>query len=330
MQFISEYHRISRRIMRISQAVIEESLSAREKKLKTILNNYLPSDETSEYAYIFLLCYGKFNSQKARGVDKMAAALNLLQASTFIIDDVLDESSIRYDEATIWSEYGTGMGITCGRLMESIAVEALIAETQRRFPSQLGFVTETINNIVKDVYLGQTLDLTASTPSFASYKRMIELTTGNFFKYIARLGGGLGKLNSREINVIEECSYCYGMALQITDDVLDVEASTILTGKDFAADLKNRRLRLPMILALKMTTNRDFEKLTDFLNKKGNSDLNLIVAIVTKCGAIEKCVAIARRYIQRGQKLLTCLAKTTTRHSLEQLLDDLLHKQLLE
>ena len=334
MDFIEEYQNISRSIMRLSRAIVSRSLLRQEQSLQGILNRYLPMDETSEYVYIFMVCYGGVRGERFRRIKKISAAINLLQASTFIIDDVLDESTMRYDEATIWSEYGTGTGITSGHLMETIAVETMINQVAKEFPSQSFFVLRTVNEIIKDVYRGQNLDIALSGSrnlSLFNYKRMIGFTTGNFFKAVARLGWRLGKRNNSVGDALERFAYWYGMALQVSDDIIDIEGSPILTGKDFAVDLKKMRPRLPIILGLQTHARKDLTKLL-FSLRAGDNGLKLqaIRALLEKSGAIEKCIGFARRYVKNAQDALRGLPKGQMRERFEALLGNLLRNQLLE
>ena len=332
MDPLDSYSMISRRAMAGGRAIVASSLGDRDENLKRLLNIYLPIDGTSEYAFIFAVAYGEIILGGFRRIEGIVSAINLLQASTFVVDDVLDEATTRYDVATIWAELGAGMAVSSGILMQSIAVDAMLVETRRRFPRHVEFVLETANSIIKDVYQGQIMDVARpAVISYANYERMIAFTTGNFFQNVARLGARLGQRSSKDSNALEQFAYCYGMALQITDDVVDIVTNKIFTGKDAALDVVNRRPRLPMILALKLSGHVQQELLLAYL-RTGSSkdDPKQIIDIIKGCGAIEKTIEIARGYIERGQSALNRLSDASSREQADYLLANLLQTQLLE
>jgi len=334
MEANRDFENLSRRVMARSRAIVTKSLSRRERQLTSILNSYLPTDGTSEYAFIFALSYGCTSGKGFQRIEDMTAAINLLQASTFVIDDVLDESTTRYDEETIWSSHGTGLAVASGHVLEAIAVGAMHAAARKHFPRHLENILATANQISKDVYRGQVMDVSLSRSlgiRRVDYCQMIEHTTGNFFRQIARLGGQLGKRKEKDCEALARFAFCYGMALQITDDIVDIASSKIFTGKDYAVDLANRRPRLPMIIALEQAGDQERKRLKAFLrNETRQPDLPIVVSIIKKCGALEECVKIAKSYLNQAQATLRCIPRSRMRQHLGAMAGTLFQTQMLE
>lgn len=335
MSFQREYTQLCRRIMRTSRSIVAGGLSKEEDELKTLLDGYLPLGGTCDYPYMFLLCYGGIDPTMPSHVERLAAGINLLQASTFVVDDILDKAAARYGRATIWSKHGNATAVNCGQLMQALAMEAIIDAVQLHFTPQMGFVVERVNRIIKDVYRGQNLDIVMArkrTASVREYEQMISLTTGNFFRHIAQIGAKLAQTTSIEARALDRFAYYYGLALQATDDIVDIEGNPAETGKDFALDIENSRQRLPAIYARKCAKKQDRNTLDEFFSRRQNCESNVatIVKIIRRSGALVKSMALARQYLDTSAKALLSLPAGPNRRRCEFLVKSLFKTQSLK
>jgi geranylgeranyl pyrophosphate synthase len=85
----------------------------------------------------------------------------------------------------------------------------------------------------------------------------------------------------------------------IIDDIIDILPAW-QTGKTYASDLKGRRMRLPLIMALRLA-NRSQRKLLDrYLSKSvtRRPSIEQVATTLLNCGAIEASQRIARRYLR--------------------------------
>jgi geranylgeranyl pyrophosphate synthase len=224
---------------------------------------------------------------------------------------------LRYHYPAVHRKYDENYAFVAAELLQSIALECISSELEQgRFANQ-GPVLRLFHQIVKDLYLGQYLDIYNSSNSCLTkhaYLQVIELGAGRFFANLARCGALLANKPNVVAESLANFGYHYGMALFITDDIVDIVRNPAATGKDFATDLKCRRMRLPMVLALTLSSKKDAAILKDFLQGKDASRTVLLDAVkrIRKSGALDACRVIAKNYLDRSLESLGTMNRSST------------------
>jgi geranylgeranyl diphosphate synthase type I len=265
----------------------------------------------------------------------LAAAVHLLQSSTLIADDILDAGTMRFGRPALHRQYNINYTIVATEIMQSIAFRTFCSELDRGGFQHSCLVMKVLNDMLRDLYVCQYLDLYYSArPSVAlsEYYRVIALGAGYFMSNLARCGALLAGKPASEVRAFAAYGYNYGMALFITDDIVDVIGKPEETGKDFASDLKNGRPKLPILLALRMSGGEDRRFLKQFLTngRPASSDLRRAVRIIQDVGAITRCTRIARRYLERSLCSLSYTNSLVSRTNLAWLSTSLLATQGLD
>lgn len=176
-----------------------------------------------------------------------AAACELLHTATLIHDDVIDQAEFRRGRPTLSSKYGNELAVTVGdyllaRLFAHLAVRddarplRLVLRSSQRLGQ--GAVTETSNR-----------DNFAMTED--EYRNIIRLKTAELFAVCCELGAILGDAPADEAARAREFGEHFGLAFQMADDMLDVQADSRATGKPTFLDVREGRVTLPLIRALK-------------------------------------------------------------------------------
>ncbi len=103
------------------------------------------------------------------------------------------------------------------------------------------------------------------------------------------------------------------MALFIIDDIIDILPAK-QTRKTYASDLKGRRMRLPLILALRLANRSQRELLHCFLRKNTTHPLRVeqVAAVIRDCGALRASQRIASRYLSTSLRSLSKLPAGVT------------------
>lgn len=110
---------------------------------------------------------------------------------------------------------------------------------------------------------------------------------------------------------LEEYGRQVGVAFQITDDVLDYAPAT---GKRPGADLRERKVTLPLLLALDRIPGLRAE--LEAAPPEGER-LESMMARIREAGALEDSLAEARRRVQRGIDALAVLPHNPGREALQ-------------
>jgi geranylgeranyl pyrophosphate synthase len=296
--------------------------------ISNIYHRALFDKSPSEYPFIFRLAY-ELNGGRFRRVLRIAAAIHLLQTSTFVFDDILDRSGKRAGARTVSAEWGVDDAIIAGQILQSLALSEIAAITARfRLPNSL-ICVKLLTLAMADVYKGQYLDLLFTGESSVSVKQYYEmtfLTTGQFLARVAWVGGLLSDLSPFEQRSLYAFGMNYGMALQICDDIVDVTFSSKDTEKDFAVDIKMRRMRLPLILALRTATAGQKLVLRKYLSRSSRLEeckVREIARAIKTCGATECCRNIMDSFINEAVGSLQSLPESESRRHLTHVALDL-------
>lgn len=330
---LSAFDRTFREAHRLSQQLLRREFRRKDPGIAEMMRFILRRQVASEYPFVFTYSFCRKEAD-ARRVRRLAAAVHLLQSSGFVTDDIFDHARTRYRQPAVHVRYGTSGAILAAVLMQSVAGKVLFQELERgAFRNQLK-VAEIFNQITLDLYRGQYLDVHNSghlkLPR-REYDRTIALGVGNYLANVATCGALLAGKGAREVARLRRFGYHYGMALFITDDIVDLQPSAE-TGKDFASDLRNRRMRLPVILALRMASPRDAAFLRALYRKSLPlpRDVRRAAVILRGCGALDACQREAERHISQALTALRGLRSSTPVARLRWLAETLLETQDLE
>jgi geranylgeranyl pyrophosphate synthase len=321
--------RAFRKVYPVAKKIVQEHVSD-HRSLAAAMRYALHDKSPSDYSFLLLTCYG-CSGKRIRHVIDIAAAMHLLQTSTFVIDDILDNGQTRAGKATVVKKFGVSQAIAVGQLLQAIAFSHVSARLRTgRFPNGCD-VLALLASLVEDVYVGQYMDI-QHTRQFHMpldvYSQMIELTTGRFLSRVAECGALLAGLDSSTVRELSRFGYHYGMALQMCDDVVDVAKSAASTQKTFASDVKERRARLPALLALRSAKGADRRVLSRQLGggrKLRYSEVVEVINLMKRCGAIAKSVAALKDHVSKAVAIARRLPETRAKRLLELLALDLLN-----
>jgi geranylgeranyl pyrophosphate synthase len=246
----------------------------------------------------------------------MASALHLLQQSSLITDDVFDSGELRYEDRPVYLTYDVNHAIIAAELLQAIALRCVSEERARDCFCNADIAFKLLNEILLDGYVGQYLDIfnTARLSiTHREYYRMIALGSGRVFRKVARCGALLAGKSEEEIRLLSKFAYSYGMALFILDDIIDMLPARA-TGKTYASDLKARRMRLPIIMALRLANRSQRQLLTRFLRKKTPRGplIEQVAAVIRDCGALQASLLIANQYSTSSLRSLAQLPPSLT------------------
>src|SRR4029077_8394883 len=86
--------------------------------------------------------------------------------------------------------------------------------------------------------------------TLADYLEIIERKTASLFAAGARTAAHLAGAPPLVVEAMASCGRHVGLAFQVSDDLLDVEGQSAVTGKPSGIDLRDGNPSLPIVLAL--------------------------------------------------------------------------------
>jgi geranylgeranyl pyrophosphate synthase len=298
-----------------AKRLVMNSVPETDARLRKLMAFALHSHTPSEYPFVlkYSFCHRERDGQK---ILRMAAALHLLQQSSLITDDIFDSGELRYEDRPVYLKYDVNHAIIAVELLQAIALRCVSEEQTNDCFRNADIASRLLNEILLDAYIGQYLDIFNSARlsiTLREYYRMIALGSGRVFQKVARCGALLAGKPDEEIHFLSKFAYSYGMALFIIDDTIDMLPARA-TGKTYASDLKGRRMRLPIIIALRLANRNQRQLLDRFLRKKTPREprIEQVAAVIRDCGAMQASLLIANRYLTSSLRSLAKLPPSLT------------------
>ena len=124
----------------------------------------------------------------------------------------------------------------------------------------------------------------------------------------------------------EKFGHDFGMAFQITDDLLDFSGNQDEVGKPLCSDFAEGVYTLPVIYT--MLDSSYSSKLEPYIGKKDltDSDINQIGKLVDESGGLERS-KLALRYLDRCNGSLAALPNIPARDALRELVEELIQRR---
>jgi geranylgeranyl pyrophosphate synthase len=209
------------------------------------------NDSYRERSYLINLIR-RFYGLGFENVKELCIAAELLNASTFFIDDILDNASIRENKPTVWKKYGLRTTLNAHEVLRSICHQLINDYCERlNFDKhRLLRIIYSYNKIFYDAYIGQQLDIESENRSDFSeeeYFRLIELSPGSQFEYLCQIVAIAANAPLDEVKTFRKMGLNFAVCGQIRDDMVELLGDQEVIGKEVGLDLKDGRPRLPII-----------------------------------------------------------------------------------
>ena len=183
-----------------------------------------------------------------RGEDYLTAAcaIEMIHTYSLIHDDLpaMDDDDYRRGKPTNHKVYGAGMATLAGDALLTMAFEVLLRQSGVSDTVKLSVLREVSEAAgAKGMVGGQAMDLGAAGQrvNIITLRRMHMGKTGALFRAAVRVGTILAGGNAAELVSLTRYAESFGLAFQITDDILDVVGETEDIGKPVGSDERNQK-----------------------------------------------------------------------------------------
>jgi octaprenyl-diphosphate synthase len=185
----------------------------------------------------------------AGGNDRQAVTLGaiveLVHLATLVHDDAVDHSVLRRGMPTVNALWNHQTAVIMGDYLYSRSISAL-AELGR-----VDFIT-VLSRAANEMSVGELRQLSSCDAlqfSEPDYDRLISSKTASLMSAACELGGALS--DDRLRLPLARYGHALGMAFQIVDDLLDFTESEAVVGKPTGQDLREHKVTLPLIAAMR-------------------------------------------------------------------------------
>lgn len=264
---------------------------------------------------------GEINEKTFRG----ASIIELIHTATLIHDDVVDESLKRRNFFSINALWKNKIAVLVGDYLLS---KSVILSTENQDSDLLNVVSKTI----KEMSEGELLQLEKA--------RKLDITEEVYFEIIQKKTASLitacceiGAISAGAIpEIVEKMSRFgnyVGIAFQIRDDIFDYLDTNII-GKPIGIDIKEQKMTLPLIFALKTASEKERKYYFNIVKNqnKNSQKIAKLIKFVKKQGGIDYALQIMEDYRKKALDILGTFPENDAKKSLILLLDYIVKRKL--
>jgi octaprenyl-diphosphate synthase len=253
----------------------------------------------------------------------LAAVVEFIHTATLLHDDVVDESTLRRGQPTANELFGNPASVLVGDFLYSRAFQMMVETGSMRVMQILADAT----NVIAEGEVLQLMNIRDASLDEAAYLNVVRSKTAKLFEASCRLAAVLAGSSPEIEAACAEYGQSLGTAFQVIDDVLDYDGEAARLGKNLGDDLREGKVTLPLILAMRNADAADAALVRDAIESGNTSQLQTILAIVQRCGALEATRAAAGEQAQRAIDALRVLPMNIHTESLLELPAQLLERR---
>ncbi len=181
-----------------------------------------------------------------------AAAVEMMHTYSLIHDDLpaMDNDDMRRGKKTSHKVFGEGMAILTGDALLNLAFEIMAESNTPCAQAALAEVARCAGP--RGMIAGQAADLMMEncTPDIDMVKYIQRHKTSDLFTAAMKAGAILSGKGEIAVAAAEQYALHYGLAFQITDDLLDIEGHQEDLGKTTGKDAKAGKMTWPAVMGL--------------------------------------------------------------------------------
>lgn len=195
-----------------------------------------------------------FGADEAQ-LDAPALAVELIHAYSLVHDDLpaMDDDALRRGQPTVHIAFDEATAILAGDALQSLAFALLANAEDAAAPLRVQWL-QTLAEAAGAAGMcgGQALDIDATghVQALADLQRMHALKTGALIRASVRLGALGGGADAAALAQLDSFATALGLAFQVRDDILDVEASSEQLGKTAGKDAAQAKSTYPALLGM--------------------------------------------------------------------------------
>ncbi len=187
-------------------------------------------------------------------LDAPTVAVELVHCYSLVHDDLpaMDDDDLRRGRPTTHVAFDEATAILAGDALQTHAFEVLAAAPLPPALAVACLRTLATASGAAGMCGGQALDIDATgrLQSLDDLKRMHALKTGALIRAAVRMGALCGGANEAQLARLDTFADALGLAFQVRDDILDVEASSEQLGKTAGKDAAQDKSTFPALLGM--------------------------------------------------------------------------------
>jgi octaprenyl-diphosphate synthase len=244
----------------------------------------------------------------------LAAVVELVHLATLVHDDAVDHSVLRRGMPTVNGLWNHQTAVIMGDYLYSRSISTLADLGEVDFLRVLSRAANEMSvGELRQLYSYDALQFTET-----DYDRLIASKTASLMSAACELGAAAGVAEYRA--PLARYGHALGMAFQIADDLLDYTGTESVVGKPTGLDLREHKVTLPLIAALReMSQSARSDVEAFFADPVATDDgIERVMDLVIGHGGLEYARSRAEEFGENAAESLHALPDSESTQSLHE------------
>lgn len=236
----------------------------------------------------------------------LAAVLELMHLATLVHDDAVDHSALRRGMPTLNALFSHQLSVIAGDFLYLRALRELARLGDLR-------ALRVLTDASVEMTRGELRQLASANPLASTerdYDALISAKTASLFRAACSVGALCG---AEEYQAqLERFGDRLGMAFQVVDDLLDYTSGQEVTGKPGGLDLRERKMTLPLIAAMREMGPTARSRVENLFAAASPSDADIgdVIGLVVDYGGLDYARRRAEQFALEAEEALDGLPET--------------------
>jgi len=249
---------------------------------------------------------------------RAATLVEILHTATLIHDDVVDDADTRRGLASINAVWKNKIAVLMGDYLLSRGL--LLSLEQNDY-----YFLHCTSRAVKRMSEGELLQIQKSRQlniDEETYLQIIGDKTASLLSTCTEIGAASATEDPQRRAQMRDFGEHIGIAFQIRDDLLDYQGRRSVIGKPTGIDMKERKLTLPLIYALRHGPKKEAKQALRLIkNGAKQRDVEWVIEFVVQAGGIDYAKEKAEYYSQLARENLATLPESDAKAALLEFVD---------
>ncbi len=283
--------------------------------LKHVLE-YVRTRRGKQLRPLLVLLAAKLCGKITETTIQLAVSVELLHTASLLHDDVVDSSLLRRGQASVNAEWNNKTAVLVGDYLLAKSLEIGVGASN---PQALKEITK----IGQRLASGELLQLYSewkSNPEESVYFEIIKQKTAALFNSCMQIGAISVGANNEDCKTLGVFGEYLGICFQLKDDYFDFQAKDETIGKPVMSDVKEGKITLPLLVALRNAPIEESDYIKQQLQLKQIEDINAIHEFVVKNNGLTYTVEKMNDYKVLASQIIEKFTPSTASNALSELL----------
>ena len=293
-----------------------------EEKLITLTAGHLIKAKGKKIRPLLTLLVSKMLNYKGNADVTLAVCIEFIHNATLLHDDVIDTGKIRRGKLSANQIWGNKVSVLVGDYLLSRAFKLMVKNKSLKLLEILSQTSLILaRGQIQDVGNNQNVNLTEK-----KYLSIIDAKTAELFRISCFLPTIITDQDKRTQKIFNDFGFNFGMAFQLSDDVLDYFGDSSKMGKSVGKDFFEGKVTYPVIHCFKKSDKKSKKIIAKlfFKRKRSKKDLVALLNLMKKTNTYKSSIEFVRKYAEKAKTNINKFEGNKYKVYLDELVDHLI------